>query len=230
MARLKSDDPKVRSKIMEAAAVLFAAHGYTGASIREIATEAGVNGAMIHYYFGSKEKLYKSILETAAVEARALVKQAIDEKQDARKRLRGFTYAYSTYVFTHPNLARIIHREMLSDGKHLKEVLQKQLGKNYAILREIISDGVKSGELRSVNIDLSPFSLIGMIVFFQIGQPVISAVLGKKRYDEEFIKKFSDHTVDLFLHGVEASAIGLRQSVQKKGARKKGTKKPDGKR
>ena len=204
MARLKADDPEARSKIMVAAEELFAARGYAGTSVRDIASAAGVNGAMIHYYFGNKEGLYHSILETAASEVRSLLKEAAGDDQPTRERLTRFIHAYATYIFGHPNLARIIHREMLAGGKHLKQVVQKQLGKNYAMLREIIREGVRRGELRPVDVDLTPLSLIGMIVFFQIGRPIISEALGKERYDEQFIRRISAHTADLFLNGAEA--------------------------
>jgi len=204
MARLKSEDPEARAKIMAAAEELFAARGYAGTPIRDIAAAAGVNGAMIHYYFGNKEGLYRSILETAATEVRALLKEAAREDEPTRERLARFIHAYATYVLNHPNLARIIHRELLDGSNHLKQVVQKQLGKNYAMLREIIDEGIRRGELRAVDADLTPISLIGMIVFFQIGRPIVSAALGKRRYDERFIKRLSEHTADLFLNGAEA--------------------------
>lgn len=64
-ARLKSERvPKDR--IIEAATSLFALKGLHGAGLREIAREAGVNGNMISYHFGSKEELYATVIETTA--------------------------------------------------------------------------------------------------------------------------------------------------------------------
>ena len=63
MARPKTDDPEARAKIAAAAEQLFAARGYDGTVVRDIARAAGVNAAMIHYYFKSKEGLYRAILE-----------------------------------------------------------------------------------------------------------------------------------------------------------------------
>ena len=68
MARRKTIDPQVPARIVKAAQQLFAARGYSGAAIRDIASAAEVNGAMIHYYFGNKEGLYHSIIETAAAD------------------------------------------------------------------------------------------------------------------------------------------------------------------
>jgi AcrR family transcriptional regulator len=205
MARPRVDDPEARAKIIAAAEGLFAARGYAGTAIRDIAAGAGVNGAMIHYYFGNKEGLYHTILENAAAAVRALLEGAIRDAETSKGRLRGFIEAYSTYIFTHPDFARIMHREMLAGGAHLKEILGHTIGRNYSMIREVIKEGVRRGELRPVDADLTPLSLIGMIVFFQFAQPVIAVALGGDRYDASFIKRVSAHTADLFLNGADGS-------------------------
>src|SRR2546425_8618519 len=112
MARPKTDDPEARVKIASAAEELFAARGYDGTAVRDIAKKAAVNGAMIHYYFGSKEGLYRAILEGAASKVRALLVETSGRAGSARDRLAGFVDAYAAYILSQPNLARILYREM----------------------------------------------------------------------------------------------------------------------
>ena len=114
MARQKTIDPQVRGRIVKAAQQLFAARGYSGTAIRDIAGAAGVNGAMIHYYFGSKEGLYHTIIETAAAEIRAKLLNAISSSQNVDERVSEFVHAYATYIFSHADLARILHRDRKS--------------------------------------------------------------------------------------------------------------------
>ena len=54
-----------RRRILKAASRIFAEHGFEGASIRDIVTKADVNQAAINYHFGSKEGLYRAVLEMA---------------------------------------------------------------------------------------------------------------------------------------------------------------------
>lgn len=205
MGRPKADDPKVKAKIMRAAERLFAAQGFAGVSIREITKSAGVNVAMIHYYFGNKEGLYRSILKNAAGEIRALLVEAAGDGETVEDRLRGFVKAYATYIFGHPNLARVLHRELISGGKYLKEIAEQHYIPNYGVAREAMREGVRLKRLRPIDTDLAPISLIGMVVIFHVAQPLISVVLGKDKYDDEFIGRLSDHTVDLFLNGAKTS-------------------------
>jgi TetR/AcrR family transcriptional regulator len=55
-----------RGRILDAAERAFADHGMAGARVANIASEAGVNKAMLYYYFGSKEELYEAVLERSS--------------------------------------------------------------------------------------------------------------------------------------------------------------------
>jgi TetR/AcrR family transcriptional regulator len=228
MARQKTIDPQVPRRIVRAAEKLFAARGYSGAAIRDIARAAGVNSAMIHYYFGSKEGLYHGIIETAAVDIRAKLVNAISSVQSVDEKLSEFVQAYAAYIFSHPDLARILHREMLAGGPHLKEMAPAFLT-NYALAREWMKQGVRNKELRPIDIDLAPISLIGMVLIFQIAHPLISVVQGRERYDEKFVRRVADHTVSLFLDGARhhksASSSAARRALSGKGRANQNPKK-----
>jgi TetR/AcrR family transcriptional regulator len=201
MARPKTDDPEARAKIMAAAETLFAEHGFAGVGVRQIAAAAGVTGAMIHYYFGNKEKLYLAIIENAAATVRDLIAEAIAGSRTLEEQLTRFVKAYAGYIFGHPHLSRILLREMLSGGKNFMQIFPKYASTNYGMLRETMAESVRRGELRRIDVDLAPLSLIGMIVVFQLIRPIIMLGLGHIKFDERFIERLAAHTVDLFLNG-----------------------------
>lgn len=213
MARPKVDDPEARAKIAAAAEELFAARGFDGTAIRDIAGKAGVNGAMIHYYFGNKEGLYRALLEGAASRVRALLIETTGGSGSTRERLARFVDAYAAYMLSQPNLARILYREMLTGAKHIKQIAQQYAATNYAMLRTMISDGVERGELRPVDAELAPISLMGMVVIFQFLRPIISVALGKTEYNERFVSRVAAHTIDLFLYGAVADAKGTTKTA-----------------
>jgi TetR/AcrR family transcriptional regulator len=213
MARPKTDDPEARAKILAAAEQLFAEHGFAGVGIRQIAAAAGVNGAMIHYYFGNKEHLYQAIIENAASTVRGLIAEAISSATTLEERLTRFVKAYAGYLFGHPHLARILSREMLAGGKHIMEIIPKYATTNYGMLREAMVEGIRGGELRDIDVDLAPISLIGMIIVFQLIRPLIAIGLGKIQFDDHFIERLAAHTVNLFLNGAaspDKQAAGKR--------------------
>jgi AcrR family transcriptional regulator len=74
-------DLETREKIMEAATVLFADHGYEGTSVREIAKAADVNVASVNYYFNSKENLFLEIMKAGFVECSLEMKELLEKNK-----------------------------------------------------------------------------------------------------------------------------------------------------
>ncbi len=202
MARLKTDDPVVRAKILAAAEQLFSERGFAGTSTRDIAASAGVTSAMLHYYFGNKDGLYRAILETAVETVRAFIAEAAKSQAAASERLTRFIEVESHYILSHANLVRILMREMLSGGQEMVSVFQQHPVTNYSMLRQVIADGVKRKELRPIDVDLAPISLMGMMAIFHLFQPLVLAIIGKSEYDEKFIQQMATHTANIFLNGV----------------------------
>jgi hypothetical protein len=64
-----------------------------------------------------------------------------------------------------------------------------------------MSEGLRRGELRAIDYELAPISLMGMVVIFQFLRPIISVVLGTTNYDAKFVTRIATHTIDLFLNG-----------------------------
>jgi AcrR family transcriptional regulator len=94
-----------RSRLIEVAARHFAEHGYRGASQREIQRELGMNPATAHYHFGSKEALYRGVIDAFVhdvQEERMRRLAQIDPKLTGRARLMQLLY---DYFYPHLNLA-----------------------------------------------------------------------------------------------------------------------------
>ena len=186
---------------MAAAEELFAERGFAGTSIRDIAQKAKVTGAMLHYYFGNKEKLYSALLEKAVVGIRSLISETAASQKPAQEQLAQFIEGDANYILNHANLTRIVFREMLAGGKEIGKIFQQYRVNNYALLRGIMEEGARRNELRQMDIALAPISLMGMLMIFQAFRPVISIALNLTEYDDDFIKRVATHTADLFLNG-----------------------------
>jgi AcrR family transcriptional regulator len=64
--RPKGQGPDLRESILDAAEALFSRHGFYGVTVRQVASEAGVDTALIHYYFGAKRELFDSVFARRA--------------------------------------------------------------------------------------------------------------------------------------------------------------------
>jgi AcrR family transcriptional regulator len=193
-----------KEQITREAMELFAKKGFEGTSIRDIASNAGVNIAMINYYFGSKEKLFESLLENKAAYTRdvlsAIAKDpALTEIEKIEKIIEG----YVTRLFTGRVFHRMIHQEMmLSNRDSLQDAIVEMIIPNGLIIKGIIEAGIKKGEFRKVDSTLTMASIVGTINQVLLSKKMCNRLLAKPDdhvpYDDEkFKKRVSDHIKDL---------------------------------
>src|SRR5690606_40702738 len=99
-------------KIFEAAFKVFQSKGFTGARMQEIADEAGINKAMLHYFFRSKEKLFEAVFMKAFGKLAPQINEIFNSDDDLFEKIRKFTASYITFVIEYPFLPQFIIQEM----------------------------------------------------------------------------------------------------------------------
>jgi AcrR family transcriptional regulator len=98
---------ETEARVLDAAELVFAQLGFNGARTQEIAEAAGVTKAMIHYYFDSKERLYRAVLDRILFELIKLVQDVRSEEASRVKRLDTFIRGFFDYVARHPHFGRL---------------------------------------------------------------------------------------------------------------------------
>ncbi len=145
------DAGQTRRRILEAATAEFARKGLGGARVDEIAARSKSNKRMIYHYFGSKERLFKAVLEEAYTGIRtAELGLHLDamEPVAAIETLVRFTWQY---YLDHPEFLTLVNSENLHHAKHLKtsEVIHKVSGKFVEMVKTILDRGVAAGVFRT---------------------------------------------------------------------------------
>ena len=145
------DADQTRKRILAAATVEFARKGLGGARVDEIAVRSKSNKRMIYHYFGSKEQLFKSVLEAAYGGIRSAEQNLrLDEQEpeDAIATLVRFTWKY---YLDHPEFLTLVNSENLHRARHLKnsDVIRDMSGKFLAMVKAILDRGVAKGIFRS---------------------------------------------------------------------------------
>jgi AcrR family transcriptional regulator len=195
-------DPKAR--ILTAAEELFAVRGYHGATTREIAAAAGMNLAMIHYYFGNKEGLYRAIFEDKIERIRGIFESASVESGTCAERLERVIRSYAEFLCSRPAFVRVMQHEMLAGGTLFSELFLPQVKRNYGAVRGLIEEGVRRGEFRHVDVEITPISIVGMMAFFLLGQPIVAGLIGTGPCEPSFANRLAEHTLNLLFSGLRA--------------------------
>lgn len=155
-----------REALLRAGSELFAARGFDGATVELIARKARINKAMIHYYFGGKEGLYKAILAATFIPAIEQLRGLRRAGRPAGELLGEFIAIFGEINEQNPLFSTMVLREILSGGKHFDEETKGYFLNIYSHLREIIEGGVRDGTFRPVHPLLTHLGLIGSLVHF----------------------------------------------------------------
>ena len=180
-----------REKLLVAGTELFALKGFAGVSIRELATAAGVNSALISYHFGGKEGLYEAVVTAqysrviGKFEAIAASTASVEEK------LRMYADVIRrNHTEDQPLMARLIQGELTSPTACLENVVRKYTVRIAGISSGVLRQGIQSGTFRQ---DIDPvfaaMTLAGMLNFYFILREVTKAVVPEfAGRDQEFVE------------------------------------------
>ncbi len=185
---------ETRARIAQAAISLFARNGFHGSSMREIAEIAKVTKPVLYYYFGSKEQLYVAMAEECYARCNGYLSQAIPKSGPFRKRLRKLVVEHFNYLVREEDIARMLYvvafaPQKGAPGVNLWELEQPHMD----ILRGVIRDGIRDGEVRDVSQEDAALLLLGMINIHLMGL----VILGEAPTEQEI-----EQIVSIFADGV----------------------------
>lgn len=170
-------------KIMEAAEGVFLTEGYAGARMQHIADKAGINKAMLHYYFRSKDKLFELILKH---KMRQFVPQITHVLQDEQlsflDKLDRFVLGYLDMLRKNPSIPLFILGTM-NRNPHLMIHFKQEFG---PIIVQVMVEEMRKGNIRTVNPHQFMLTLVGMCIFPFLARPIFLGTFGMQQeaYDE----------------------------------------------
>lgn len=178
---MASDDTTTSELILDAAEALFAAQGFDSTTIKQIGARATANPALIYYYFGSKETLYREVLRrlfTSLVAAAAGEMDPALPPPDAIARVIGFQ---SARLLERPNLPRILAREMIDPhADHAAEHVGQLAGTVFRRVCELIEQGQAAGLFRAdLDARLCALSAVSLVPYTHIVRPAVGVLLGR---------------------------------------------------
>ena len=161
----QTQDTPVR--IMQAAKNLFAENGYEGVSIKNIARTAGVNSALISYYFGGKTQLYQAVLNQQADLFLSMMKRWNGSPLSPLRRIKQFMDEQARLHLADPYSIYLIYRELLTPTKAGENVVRERIMGIYEGLAEELEKAKKEQYIHaSVDCRRASFTLISIFALF----------------------------------------------------------------
>jgi len=153
----------MRERILLSAEKVFAQKGYAAASIRELCEAAGVNRALIYYYFADKADLYRAVIDNSEADLLRIAREARDAEGSALDRIRLFIVRSAQLHLERPSMMEMVIR-LERDHDHPEGILPLHQRRAEApiIVRDILTDGIAAGELRPLQIETVLHIIFGM--------------------------------------------------------------------
>ena len=193
-----------KDHIIENAVELFAEKGFEGTTIRNLASKAEVNVAMVNYYFGSKEKLFEAMVAQKAAYSKGMIEEIVkDNSLSDIEKIDRIIDGFVNRLFTNRKFHRIIHQElMLSQRENLQQAIVDILYPNSMLIRNLIDAAIKRGSFKKVDSTLVIATIIGTINHVLLSKKMCNKLFGKEDHhipyeDPKFIKRVGVHLKDM---------------------------------
>ena len=208
-----------RTAILDAGEHLFAQRGFAATTIKQIGVEAGVNSALLYYYFADKERLYGAVLQRVLDTLMREGGKVFATAQTPEEAIRGLVRVQGELLTSRPHVARLMARELVDhEAAHVGGKLAQLAAGVFKRLCEMIQDGQRSGTLGS---DFDPqfaaVSTIAQVIYFHIARPAVGILLGygPNGAPEHVARAYSAHAADFAI-----AALGRPGTAPAKPARK----------
>lgn len=220
------DAQGTKQRLLAAAGPLFAARGFAGTSMRDIADRAGVNLAAANYHFGSKKDLYVAVLREqfalvrAELERQRAAVPSTDLARLARAELEALVAARCRAildVLVGPSATLhgpLMQREFTDPTEALPVVLAEFVGPMFAELAALVRHLEPALDPQAVQ--RCVFSCVGQVVFYRLAKPAVLGVLGATEYPPDFVAQTAAHINEFSRGGMarlgrQAHATGHRR-------------------
>lgn len=191
-----------KDKLIAVATALFAEEGYQGVSIRRISEAAGVNSAMISYYFGGKQGLYDAVVAAEMAPVRDFANEDMSQL-DPRDVIRRYAARMFRVHQEKPYLLAYIFREFISPAHTTQSLFQQIAPRLFGLLSDTLQRGVQEKLFRAdLDIPAATLLLAGMVNFHYLSRYPRdkTGVLTISQMNEE---RYLQQAVDVFLKGIE---------------------------
>ena len=174
----KTKDISTEERIKAAARKVFHQKGFAGTRTRDIAEEAGINHAMLNYYFRSKEKLFEMVMmETMAQFFKGVNLMLNDESTSLDEKIDLIVSNYIDLLLKEPELPTFILNEVRPNPQAFVEQNPIKEALTHSVLTRQYAEAVARGEVTEPNLMQAILNVIGLVIFPFIAKPILTSII-----------------------------------------------------
>jgi TetR/AcrR family transcriptional regulator len=173
---------QTRTRILDAAIREFSSNGLAGARTEQIAEAAGVNKALLYYYFRSKDELYQAALETVVEGVRANSFAVLETDAPAGERFLRIALNHFDRMYSNREFQSLMQQEMIrlhrGEANALGPIAEKLMRPLWSRVDTLVEEGIAAGELIPVEWTQLIYAGLGANVFYFLSAPLTKLAQG----------------------------------------------------
>jgi len=198
-------EKNTEKKILEAAKIVFIEKGKDGATMQSIADKAGINKALLHYYFRSKDKLFNKIVELTIHHFLPRIEKAFLSDLDFFERIRIVIKEYITILSNNPFIPAFILHEVNRNPEGILKLVMDS-GIRFDLIAKKIDIEIQRGIINISSPQHFLANLLSLCIFPIAARPLLQPIIfsnDKIAYDQ-FIEERKTQTADFFIQAIKA--------------------------
>lgn len=175
--KLKNKDTSTEIGILEAAKRIFQRKGMDGARMQEIADEAEINKALLHYYFRSKQLLFEAVFKHAFLLLAPQLNKVMNEDSSLFEKIRKFSNNYISFIIKHPYLPNFIIQELNRNPEFLKNLIDEKHFPSLEKFKVQVIENIEKGTVKPIDPSQLFINLISLNILPFLAAPLLKGFL-----------------------------------------------------
>lgn len=204
---MTESDKQTEEKIFESATQIFIEKGMDGARMQDIANHAGINKALLHYYYRTKDHLFNAVFESLAGQMFRKFAPVFDEDLSFEDKLRFFFREHISFLQKNPRLPGFLLNEFYRNPARIKKLIQRiDINKFWEKLEVQHKEEFIKYNINRETIPQLMTSIAAMSVFPFIAKPVITGIMEKLGYDfDQYSEERKEYAADFVIRSLKGS-------------------------
>jgi AcrR family transcriptional regulator len=201
---MTENDKQTEEKIFESATEVFIMKGMDGARMQDIANHAGINKALLHYYYRTKDHLFNAVFEKIAGQMFKKFAPVLDENLSLEEKIRFFFREHISFLQRNPRLPSFLLNELNRNPERIKKLIQSiDINKLWATLEKQHKEELIKYNITRETIPQLMTSIAALSVFPFAAKAIISGIMEKLGYDfNEYIEVRKKYAADFVIKAI----------------------------